>query len=127
MEDNYINLTDTLIESLLDNPHYKALIKLNKQINASDEIAQLTKAFNQAKDKYYEAKKYGKYHPDLKAYQLQFQATKTALFTHELIKAYKEEEKAFQTLLDQISEQLAHSVSPQVNFEARFKVSKKGG
>ncbi|MFP4287099.1 MAG: YlbF family regulator [Candidatus Izemoplasmataceae bacterium] len=127
MEDKYVHLTDDLIQALLSNTHYKRLIELNDLINKDKDIKTLSIAFNHAKDQYYEAKKYGKYHPDLKRYQKVFQETKTALFTHDLIKAYKTEEKAFQLILDDISEKLAQTVSSQINFTARFKVSKKGG
>jgi cell fate (sporulation/competence/biofilm development) regulator YlbF (YheA/YmcA/DUF963 family) len=127
MEENYITLTDQLIQSLLNHPDYLNLIRLKKLIDHSEELNALTETFNKAKETYYEAKKYGKYHPDLKRYQKAFQEAKTLLFTHELIVEYKTSEKGFQTLLDTISETLAKTVSPQVNFEARFKVNKKGG
>ncbi|MFH5881001.1 YlbF family regulator [Liberiplasma polymorphum] len=127
MNDKALQLTNNLIETLSKEESYQNLIALDQRISNSEELHALIYAFQEAKTKYEEAKQYGKYHPDLKRYTTNYQQAKQILFTHETIKAYKEAEKAFQAMLDDIAKDIASAVSTQVKYEHKYKFSHKGG
>lgn len=127
MNEKLLELTNNLIDALTQDKVYQDLINLDKEVSESETLLPLIYRFQETKKKYEDAKQYGKYHPDLKRYTKDYQEAKEALFTHETIKAYKQAEKAFQFLLDDIAKTLAESVSSQVKYEHRYKFSHKGG
>ncbi len=82
---------------------------------AQDEAAQqLIKAFINIKDHYDDVERFGRYHPDYQEIMKQVRQTKRAMDMHESVAAYKIAERNLQTLLDEISEYIALSVSDQI-------------
>lgn len=82
---------------------------------AQDEVAQqLIKAFTNIKDHYDDIQRFGRYHPDYQEIMKQVRQTKRAMDMHETVAAYKVAERNLQTLLDEISEYIAFSVSNQI-------------
>ncbi|WP_405102426.1 YlbF family regulator [Oceanobacillus sp. FSL H7-0719] len=82
---------------------------------AQDEVAQqLIKAFTNIKDHYDDIQRFGRYHPDYQEIMKQVRQTKRAMDMHETVAAYKVAERNLQTLLDEISEYIAFSVSDQI-------------
>ena len=99
------------------------LMKNKKKIN------KLSQVFKKVEDKYNEAKKYGKYHPDLKKLKLQLQEMKVKLYTNELVQEYKTLESKLQSKLDEISTHIANAISKQVKHPVELGLIKrnKGG
>ena len=83
-------------------------------METNEEVKSLIAAFNKQKRKYEEVSKYGKYHPDLKKVQLDLAAIKQRVFTHDIIKEYKEKERELQKILNELSMDIAKSVSNKV-------------
>ncbi len=93
-------------------PTYLSLIALKKRIEC--EKSTLLKEFKEAKEKYYEALKYGNYHPDLKKYQANLMAIKTKLFNDDLVFEYKNLERQLQQQLNNITNQIKKVVSEEI-------------
>lgn len=83
---NILNKTDAYIKSVIDSNDFQELLALKKQID--DELKDLIIKFNMAKDKYYEAQKYGKYHPSLSDYKKNLLVLKKELYSNSLVKKY---------------------------------------
>jgi len=80
-----------------------------------DEVAQqLIKDFMNIKDHYDDIQRFGRYHPDYQEIMKQVRQTKRAMDMHETVAAYKIAERNLQSLLDEISEYIAFSVSDQI-------------
>lgn len=80
-----------------------------------DEVAQkLIKDFINIKDHYDDIQRFGRYHPDYQEIMKQVRQTKRAMDMHETVAAYKIAERNLQSLLDEISEYIAFSVSDQI-------------
>ncbi len=116
MEEKVIRALYNLVDEIKTEKAYLRLIKLKKIIETDPIIISQVQAFNKAKTKYYEAAKYGKYHPDLKITKQELAKTKEALFINEIVKEYKQLEKEVQTSLNTISKKIAQSVSPKVKY-----------
>lgn len=114
MDIKLINLAYELSDEIKNSNEYQKLIKLKKIIDTDQDIKTLISDFNKIKIKYEEVRKYGKYHPNLKDVQLQLQAIKEQVFEHPVIKEYKQLEKHLQKVLDQVSKEIATSVSNNI-------------
>ena len=115
MNTDILQKTYDLVDEIKALEVYKELLKLNKIINEDQTILHLVEAFNKQKNKYEEAKKYGKYHPDLKQIQLNLQVAKENLYNNDIIVSYKKCEKEIQSLLNNISKELATTISSKIN------------
>lgn len=83
---NILNKTDAYIKSVIDSSDFQELMALKKQIDI--ELKDLITKFNTAKDKYYDALKYGKYHPSLNDYKQNLLVLKKELYSNNLVKKY---------------------------------------
>lgn len=80
-----------------------------------DEVAQqLIKAFTNIKEHYDDIQRFGRYHPDYQEIMKKVRSTKRALDMHDSVAEFKIAERNLQTLLDDISEHIAFSVSDQI-------------
>ena len=111
MNQEQINKVYELIDEIKESKDYIELVKLNKRINESNDIQEKQANFLKYREKYTDAKKYGKYHPDLSKIQNEFSKAKEALYNIDEIKQYKACEKNLQKMLDQISIELGQAIS----------------
>lgn len=80
------NIIDEYIEELINNPDFIKLKELKKLIDSKykNEII----AFKTAESLYIEATKYGKNHPNLHEYQINFMKAKSKLYSLNEVKEY---------------------------------------
>ena len=114
MNNEIIDKTYDLIDEIKSEVTYKRLLELKKFIDTDEFLNELIKAFNKVKLTYEEVAKYGKYHPDLKKVQLELSSIKEELYSNVFIKEYKMLEKKLQSKLDEISSEIATSVSSKI-------------
>ncbi|MFD1360229.1 YlbF family regulator [Lentibacillus salinarum] len=82
-----------------------------KALNEDREAQQLIKAFNDIKEQYEEVQRFGRYHPDFNDIMKKVRSAKREMDMHEKVAAFKVAERNLQTMLDDISEYIAYSVS----------------
>ncbi|AKG04669.1 MULTISPECIES: YlbF family regulator [Salimicrobium] len=82
---------------------------------AKDEEAQtLIRNFNKMKDQYEEVQRFGRYHPDYSKIMKSIRSVKREMDMHPSVARYKRAERELQKLLDDISQDVAFSVSEQI-------------
>ncbi len=88
---------------------YKEVCALNNQIE--EELKDELKAFVDAKEKYYEALKYGSYHPSLDEYTKELSRTKAILYSKEIVKEYNIKYNELQKVLNDILDKIKTNMS----------------
>ncbi len=83
-------------------------------LEQDEEAQKLIKAFNDIKEHYEDIQRFGRYHPDYHEIMKNVRTTKREMDMHESVAAFKVAERNLQSLLDEISEQIAYSVSEQI-------------
>ena len=116
MKQEWIECTYDLVDEIKEQPTFKRLMELQQQLDENEQLQQLITAFQKTNIKYEEVRKYGKYHPDLKDVQKQFQQAKSNLYSHPLIVEYKQLEQQIQKQLDTISKTIATSISNKIKY-----------
>jgi len=114
MNNEILDKTYSLVDEIKDSKEYKRMIELKTIIDNDNDLKELILAFNKIKAKYEEVQKYGKFHPDLKKTQMELSNKKESLYSHAIIKEYKELEKSLQKTLDNISKEIAKTVSDKI-------------
>ncbi|ARI77595.1 YlbF family regulator [Halobacillus mangrovi] len=84
------------------------------------EAQKLIKDFNNMKEHYEDVQRFGRYHPDYSSIMKKVRSVKREMDMHEKVAQFKKAERNLQKLLDEISENVAFSVSEQI------KVPKNG-
>ncbi|WP_047981372.1 YlbF family regulator [Ornithinibacillus contaminans] len=120
----YVDILDRseiLGKMILDSEIYE-LFHDAKTALANDPVAQqLIKDFNAVKDQYEDIQRFGRYHPDYSEIMKLVRSRKREMDLNDKVAAYKIAERQFQSLLDEISQYIAFSVSDKI------KVPKDGG
>ena len=116
MKDTVLNLVYDLVDEIKSKDEYIRLLELKQILDNDPIISNLIIEFNKTKIKFEEVSKYGKHHPDLKQVQIELALIKTKVFTNEVISEYKKLEKEIQKILDDVSRQIAQSVSPKIKY-----------
>ena len=116
MKDTVLNIVYDLVDEIKLKDEYIRLLELKTILDNDPIISNLIIEFNKCKIKFEEVSKYGKHHPDLKQVQIELAEIKTKVFTNKIISEYKKLEKEIQKILDDISRQIAQSVSPSIKF-----------
>lgn len=106
---NILNKTDAYIKSVIDSNDFQELLSLKKQIDA--ELKDLIIKFNIAKDRYYEAQKYEKYHPSLSDYKKNLLVLKKELYSNSLVKKYFSLQNKVQKEINDFLNDLKASIS----------------
>ncbi|MBP3041916.1 YlbF family regulator [Bacillaceae bacterium Marseille-Q3522] len=88
-------------------------ICLNKMTHNS-ETQKKIKAFIRIKEQYEEVQRFGKFHPDYKLVMRKIREVKREMDLDVHVAAFRKAENELQTLLDEISVTIAHSVSEQI-------------
>ena len=116
MEVNIINATYDVVDEIKSSKEYQRLVYLSRYINENEDIQSLIKAFKKAETKYNDAKKYGKYHPDLKKIKEDLQVAKVNLYTNDIVEELKTLEGNIQKQLDNVAKSIATSISKKVKY-----------
>lgn len=111
-----INKTYEYVDALKNTKEYQQLLMLKKEIDYG--LKDLIKNFKDAEQKYREALKFGKYHPDLAKYQVEFSKAKEILFSNELVQEYKKLEGIIQANLNELVQEIKKNISK------KFKTNK---
>jgi len=114
MKQNVINAVYALVDEIKSKTEYVRLIELKKIIDTDKYINELITKFNIINKKYVEVSKYGTHHPDLSDIKKNLTNAKVELFNNETVREYKLLEKDMQNLLNNISRQIANTVSPKI-------------
>lgn len=91
--------------------HYKAC---QYKLQHDEEAQALIHRFKKIKEKYEEVQRFGKYHPDFDNVTKEVRELKRQLDTNEVIAAFKKSEEELEKLLNELSQVIAYSVSPQI-------------
>lgn len=83
-------------------------------LEQDDEAQKLINAFTNIKEHYEDIQRFGRYHPDYQEIMRNVRKIKREMDMHETVAAYKIAERNLQSLLDEISQQIALSVSDQI-------------
>lgn len=119
-----IELYDLAFEyakTIINSSDFQRLIYLSKCIeqNLKEEI----NMFKKASIKYGDALEYGKYHPNLKDYQIELSEAKTKLYSNELVIEYKTLEQKIQSKLNCDLNELKKSISNKFKLDNIIKIS----
>lgn len=105
---------DHLAEMVTDSEtaeHYQAC----KYTLQHDEAAQeLIRRFAKLKDKHEEVQRFGRYHPEFKTVTSEVRDLKRELDLNDTIAAFQKAEQEMEDLLNELSQTIAYSVSPQI-------------
>lgn len=111
---NILDITDELSDMILRSDivenYYQSLYKLRQDENAMN----LIQAFTKQKELYEEVHRIGKYHPDYLKVIKETRELKRDMDLLETVYEFKKAENALQSLLDEISVLIGHSVSQQI-------------
>jgi cell fate (sporulation/competence/biofilm development) regulator YlbF (YheA/YmcA/DUF963 family) len=111
MDTELLRLTYEACDAFKARKDYRRLLELKQVMEDIADVQKLIQDFSKAKERYLQAKTYGKYHPDLAKYQKAFQQAKMDMMANAYVKEYKQLEKTMQKALDQFSIDLAQVVS----------------
>lgn len=99
-------------QEIMSSSEFLELLRLKEEI--SKQIPDLLERFNKAKEKYEEVNLYSEYHPDYKKVKLELVQAKEALYTNELVIAYKKSEKLIQEKMNEASLEILKSISNNI-------------
>lgn len=125
MNSELLQKTYELIDEIKSLKQYKRLKELSLIINQNQEIRTMIETFNKYKLKYEEASKYGSHHPDLKQIQINLKDAKEILYNNDIIKEYKDCEKQIQSILNNVSKEIAQTVSNKIKHPNEFGLVNK--
>lgn len=103
-------LAGMILESELVAEYKKALWKMKNHPVTMAKI----KRFTEMKDRYEEVQRFGKYHPDYKWVMKEIREAKREMDLDDRVADYRRAELSLQTLLDEISMIIGHSVSEHI-------------
>jgi len=83
-------------------------------LEQDNEAQKLIKAFTNIKEHHDDIQRFGRYHPDYQEIMKKVRSTKRAMDMHDTVATFKVAERNLQTLLDEISQHIANSVSDQI-------------
>lgn len=107
-------LSEELAKDIIHSDLGQAFIK-QKKLMQNDPLAQeKISLFLQEKERFEEINKYGKYHPDYKDSSKKIRVMKREMDMHPTIAAFKLVETEFESMLEEVSRVLGHSVSEKI-------------
>lgn len=106
---NILDKTDAYIKSIVNSKEFEMLLDLKNKIES--DLKDLVDNFKVCEEKYNEALKYGKYHPDLKKYQQMLSDAKANLYSNEVVKKYFALQNDIQKEIDDFINDLTSSIS----------------
>jgi cell fate (sporulation/competence/biofilm development) regulator YlbF (YheA/YmcA/DUF963 family) len=95
-------LADVIVHSDL----YKSYKKYQQILKENEDVNQLLIIFHKEKERFEEASKYGKYHPDYEKIKNEYQLAKVNLMNNENFKMFKQLERQLETVVFEVEKQL---------------------
>jgi cell fate (sporulation/competence/biofilm development) regulator YlbF (YheA/YmcA/DUF963 family) len=121
---------DQLTEMILQSDIVEQYRICFNRMQTNIETQQRIQAFIKLKEQYEEVQRFGEYHPDQKKIMKQVRVVKREMDLDENVAAFKMAENDLQTLLDEVSILIGHSVSEQIKVPTGnpfFETSHSGG
>ncbi len=122
MNIDIIEKTYSLAEEIKNLDIYKEVKELNSLIEK--ELKNELEDFVIAKEKYYEALKYGEYHPSLEKYSKDLVEKKTILYSKEIVRKYNKKYNELQKIVNEILDKIKINMSNK--FETTTQKKKCG-
>lgn len=113
-------ILEPFIKLFQQSEQYATWQQAGEVLETNDQAQQLLAKFNQAKEDFAEAQRFGKYHPDYQQYQRNLAQAKMELDHEPVIVAYKQAQKQLQAVLNQMSIALGTAVSPHLIVPSDF-------
>src|SRR5690625_2742911 len=113
----YVNILDRAEElghHLLQCDVFILYKEAKQALQENEKAQQLIRNFVALKEDYNEVQRFGRYHPDYYDIMKKVRAAKRQMDLNEQVAAYKIAERNLQDLLDEVSEQIAFSVSEKI-------------
>ncbi|MGP4072538.1 YlbF family regulator [Piscibacillus sp. B03] len=88
--------------------------KRKKDLYQDSEATKLMNDFSKMKEHYEDVQRFGRYHPDYSKIMKEIREQKRELDMHDTVAIYKQSETQLQGLLDDVSEIIAQSISPNI-------------
>ncbi|WP_195640108.1 YlbF family regulator [Enterococcus durans] len=122
LEDQCKRLAKCIIESHTMSEY----MKTKKQMEQSEEVAQLKADFFKKKEDYEKIAPYKEYAPGYKETYLAVRKAKRQLDLNDSVAAFRIQETQIQNILDEISRELAQAVSSEIKIDAGNPFFEKG-
>jgi cell fate (sporulation/competence/biofilm development) regulator YlbF (YheA/YmcA/DUF963 family) len=116
MNELRVEMVDEIIRDIKSSKCYQSLLEHYDIMENDLELKKQLEQLEKAKNKYFEAKQYGAFHPDLKDRQRVYAEVKSSVFSLPIIIDFKKSESCVQEMLQEISEELASVVSSNIKF-----------
>lgn len=109
-----LDQADHLAEMIKKSDVMQSYTEAKRAMDENEETQRLIRAFNDIKGHYEDVQRFGRYHPDYSHIMKEVRAIKRQMDMDDYVAAYKVAERNYQRLLDEISENIAFSVSEQI-------------
>lgn len=84
------------------------------KLQQDEEAQELIRRFEKLKEKHEEVQRFGRYHPEFKTVTTQVRDLKRELDMNDTIAAFQNAEQEMENLLNELSQIIGYSVSPQI-------------
>jgi cell fate (sporulation/competence/biofilm development) regulator YlbF (YheA/YmcA/DUF963 family) len=101
-------------QAIIQSEIYIAYIMAKRELQTDATAQELIKQFNELKEQYEEVQRFGKYHPDYDKVSTKIRKIKREVDLTETVAAFKKAERELESLLNEISEVIARSVSDTI-------------
>ncbi|MDV2582512.1 YlbF family regulator [Alkalibacillus haloalkaliphilus] len=105
---------EKLGKMIKESEDYEIYTNHKDQLYNDPEANRLMTDFQQMKADYEDVQRFGRYHPDYSKIMKEIRQLKRELDMHETVASYKQTETQLQMLLDEVSEIVAKSISPNI-------------
>ncbi len=109
-----MNEADELGKMITESEPFYQYIETKKALANDEDAQRRIRRFTDVKAKYEEVMRFGKYHPDYKSISTEIRKVKREVDSSPSVIAYKKAEKELETLLNEVSEIIARSVSDKI-------------
>ncbi|WP_090792721.1 YlbF family regulator [Pelagirhabdus alkalitolerans] len=109
-----LDLTEELAEMIVNSEEMINYIEKKNHLKQDTHAQTVIKQFESLKEKYEDVQRFGRYHPDYNKIMKETRLKKREVDMLESVAQFKIAERSLQTLLEQVTESIAHSISPQI-------------
>lgn len=106
-----MNKTNELGQVILQSEPFQTYVQAKKELEVNADAQARIKRFTKVKEQYEEVQRFGRYHPDYRTVSTEIRQVKREVDSSPQVIAFKKAEQELETLLNEISEIIARSVS----------------
>ncbi|MET3505159.1 YlbF family regulator [Halalkalibacter oceani] len=106
--------TDALSQAILLSEPFSEYKRAKNELQEDKEAQECIRRFNAVKEQYEDVQRFGKYHPDYKRISTEIRERKREMDVMPTVVAFKKAERELESLLNEVSEIIAHAVSPTI-------------